>query len=158
MLDQLYREHHAPALRTLQRLIRPADQAEDALQAAWVILARRLQRQPDYLDVSTARAWLVTVARHEHYATTKRLREDAASDRLDFLAHVDRSGAQIHAHLELVELLEAMDGLTREQARSQVAAMLGLSYKQEQQACGITYTNVNRHRTEGRAKLRAQLA
>lgn len=162
-LERLYREHHAPALRVLRHQV--GDHAEDSLQTAWTILARILKNDPDYLNPTTARNWLVIVARRAAWrdqpAAPVSLDEPlGAGDRpshtftlSDTLAGRD----ELTARIELHELLDAIDTLSPGDRRSQLAALLGLTYDQEIDATGATYTNVNRHRTEGRAKLRARL-
>lgn len=172
-LDQLFRDHHQAVLSVTRRQVRHLsdDQVEDAMMTTW----QRLAAKPDDHLIGNprqVRSYLITCAVREawHLARDQAeltLDDDTSalddgtsrSGRSHAILHVetDRTDRRAIARLELAEILEG-DTLTDDDRRSVTAQLIGLSYKQECAATGRTYTNVNRHRTEGRAKLRAQLA
>lgn len=56
--------------------------------------------------------------------------------------------------VEVREALRALAGLRWRRRRMLVLRAAGYSYREIAQRLGVTYTNVNRHVTEGRAELR----
>lgn len=160
LLERLYRQHQQPALRRLRRSLggQPAQAAEDALADAWVILARK---PASYLhsDGAELTGWLVKVARRIAL-NDKRLRVRTELLQLDTLP--EETGISLDAYeetvarMELREMREQLDTLTEGQRLALTGRLLGLSYDQLAAATGRTYTNINRHITEGRAALRAR--
>lgn len=150
-LERLYRQHHDHTVRTVGRSRELRQVADDAAQAAWLILARK----PDgYLDERTAAAWLATVAYHEAlkliHANTA-----TASGNVDLpSALVD----DLDTHHEALELLRATARLRPNRRHAIEARLAGLSYREAAAKHGSTYTAVNRGVTEGRDELRELLA
>ena len=73
-LAERFREHNAPALATLIRVLGDFDLAEDALQEAWVSASTAWQSQMP----ESPTAWLITVARRK---ALDRIRREAAGSR-----------------------------------------------------------------------------
>jgi DNA-directed RNA polymerase specialized sigma24 family protein len=145
-LDALYRDYASDLVRKVARHVRcRRDEAEDACQFAWAVLARR----PDVLDSPTVCAWLKTVAVHECIAD----RRDAPvpTDTLE-----DWSVAPpLDDLLEAREALRLVAQLRPVRKRVFERRLAGLSYAEIMAERGVTYTNVNRQVTESLAELRA---
>lgn len=168
-LDQLYREHHAAVLTTIRRRVRHLsdDQLEDALMDTWTTLARRPDDYIKLSDPRAVRAYVATCATRtawqlaraeQQLVTIDQQDDDGRTPIVDTLTRrSDDTEANALARIELDQALDAAATLTAGDQRGVMAALLGLSYHQEQACTGLSYTNVNRHRTEGRAKLRAQM-
>jgi RNA polymerase sigma factor (sigma-70 family) len=60
--------------------------------------------------------------------------------------------------LETRGALEALAGLRERERRYLALKTAGYSYKEIADRCGVTYTNVNKHLTRARARLRAPAA
>jgi DNA-directed RNA polymerase specialized sigma24 family protein len=148
----LFAAHHARLHRQLvSRLGGEHDIAEEACTLAWVQLLRLQPQRSDTLG-----GWLYVTAKHEAYRILQqRAREDGggvavggesaprAPDPFEALTHRDR--------------LALMGHLSAPQRLTVSLRAAGYSYKEISAATGRTYTWVNRHLTEGTAKLQ-QLA
>lgn len=147
--DALYREHHRHLVLAVRRRVNlPGELIEDACQTAWTTL---LRRQPD--RGPTLFAWLRTVAVHEAYTLSHVHRRDTQpeDDQLARLAIHDPLPDQIEAR----RALRALASLPARQQRYATLKALGFSYEEIRLvAGGVTYTNVNRHLTRARARLR----
>jgi DNA-directed RNA polymerase specialized sigma24 family protein len=72
------------------------------------------------------------------------------------LTHAERLPAPVDTELavEAREALRALAGLRRRRRRVLELKLVGFSYREIMALLGVTYTNVNRHPSEGRARLR----
>ncbi len=148
----LFAAHHARLVRQLVSLLGGEhDVAEEACTLAWVQLLRLQPQRSDTLG-----GWLYVTAKHEAYRILReRAREDGggvpvggesaprAPDPFEALTHRDQ--------------LALMGHLSAPQRLTVSLRAAGYSYKEISAATGKTYTWVNRHLTEGTAKLQ-QLA
>ena len=157
--SELFRRHHSDLVRIVSRAVNaPREVIEDACQNAWAIL---LRRQPDR---ATVRGWLVTVAIHEAYALSARERRTDSLDapltpgsalplasRLTGASEVEERIIERETHERRRRAFASLSLRKR-----QVLAMHGAGwrYREIADALGVTYTNVNRHITEGRARVR----
>jgi RNA polymerase sigma factor (sigma-70 family) len=159
----LFRRHSEWLVRvTRHRLRCPEALAEDACAHAWLQLCRTQPERTKNLP-----GWLRVVALHEGFRLLRQAgREPLAED----VCRQERADGGGGVPLPLEELLEAPVGVelaveARDALRA-VAALrwrrrrvlvlqaAGYSYKEMAELLGVTYTNVNRHVTEGRAELR----
>jgi len=147
--DSLYREHHRHLVKAVRRQVNlPPELIEDACQTAWAIF---LRRQPE--RGPTLFAWLRTVAVHEAYTLSRTHARDALPEdgQLERLAGHEPLADQLEAR----RALRALASLPDRQRRYATLKALGFSYDEVRQlAGGVTYTNVNRHLTRARARLR----
>ena len=151
LVGDLFARQHGHLVGQLTRhLYGDAELAEDAMAFAWLQLVRT-RPEGDNLE-----GWLYTVARHEAYAELRRRRrlvsletaeqvsDSCAGDPVWIAEDRDEDQrraalvSQLPAHQRLVLSLQAQ----------------GYSYQQICLATGKTYTWVNRHLHEGRARLR----
>jgi RNA polymerase sigma factor (sigma-70 family) len=134
---------------------------EEGCGHAWEQLIRH---QPERTSVF---AWLRTVAYREVLRLNrKKVRESSLDAELtardgegEGVFVLDRLPALADRHdtetaLEAREALRAVAGLRWRQRRVITLRLAGYSYKEIANKLGVTYTNVNRHITEGRAELR----
>lgn len=143
----------------------PDASVEDACLFAWLQL---LRAQPDRGQV---RAWLFTVARHE----ARRLRRQA--ERVGSLDAEAQGGSAvtgsrlagplvetiagkdtIEASHTAREALRALASLPENQRRYLALKVAGHSYREICVLTGASYTNVNKHLTRARARVREQRA
>jgi RNA polymerase sigma factor (sigma-70 family) len=120
--------------------------AEEACAFAWLQL---LRRQPDRARIG---GWLYTVGKHEAYAILRRRRQ--VDDDADLEQQPRRSAEDPLEQLEHQELLALVECLSAPQRLALGLFARGYSYGQICAATGKTYTWVNRHITEGRARIR----
>lgn len=156
----LYRRYNPRLLRTVRSVIHGSDAlVEDACQYAWTTL---LRRQPDR---DSLLGWLATVAIHEAYRLSRQALRHAALD--DLAPGLDDGYAfhtALHADIDLEQRAlrneehetrrRAFARLSDKQRRYLVLHAAGYRYQEIAAANDVTYTNVNRHITEGRARLR----
>jgi RNA polymerase sigma factor (sigma-70 family) len=159
---ELFRLYYTRLVRRVQRGDGvPEAVAEDCASIAFLQLCRK---QPERCEQTPG--WLRVVARHEAYAWHRHIKRCPSLD--EPLAEVSAMGAGERAtfadlvrapvDVELaVDAREALRGLAGLGERRRAALTLkvaGYSYKEIQELLGVSYTWVNRHITEGRAKLR----
>ena len=158
---ELFRLHYTTLVRRVQRRDGvPEAVAEDCASFAFLQLCRR---QP--IRCERTPGWLRTVARHEAYKWHRLIRRFPSldegplrtdSDGGERVSAADRVRAPVDMDLA-VEAREALRSLAGLGDRRRVALTLkvaGYSYQEIQELLGVSYTWVNRHITEGRAKLR----
>jgi RNA polymerase sigma factor (sigma-70 family) len=129
---------------------------EDACCFAWLQL---LRHQPERENIV---GWLRVVARREAFRLLRRDshlplddpvgREDGVGSLT--LAEVVPGDFDLERTLEAREALRSLAALGWRRRRALVLQAAGYSYQEIAQTLGVTYTNVNRHITEGRAELR----
>jgi RNA polymerase sigma factor (sigma-70 family) len=149
-IETLYRECSDDLYRALRRRFDCSVSdalIEDACQAAWTIAWRcRARVSGEFM------AWLVVVARHELLAL---LRKQSGEFWLgdDVLERLDcDSDPQVACEARLI--LETLAGLTANQRVALGLVVAGYSYDEVAALTGKTYTWVNRHVSEGRARAR----
>jgi RNA polymerase sigma factor (sigma-70 family) len=149
-VETLYRECSEDLYRALRRRFDrsvPDALVEDACQAAWMIAWAHRDRISD----ESPMGWLVTVARHELLALLHKGRHELATGE-------DAITADRRCDLELAlaarEALATLAALTANQRQALSLKAAGYSYDELAELTGKTYTWVNRHLTEGRARLR----
>jgi RNA polymerase sigma factor (sigma-70 family) len=160
--SQLYERHQAALRRAVARAVNTSPElVEDACQAAWTIL---LRAQPD--RGPTLFAWLRTVAIHEAYRLLRRQGATVSLDALtDRAADDDSTTAgdwlpalaedRLEERLEARRALRALAALPDRQRQFVTWRAAGHSYEEIRElAGGVTYTNVNKHLTRGRRRLR----
>ena len=116
---------------------------------------------------TTVLAWLRTVAYHEVLRLARaKCRERSLEAELDLgegetrrRGVLDRVPALADRHdaetaIEAREALRLLAGLRFRRRRVLALRVVGYSYQEIARRLGVTYTNVNRHATEGRAELR----
>jgi RNA polymerase sigma factor (sigma-70 family) len=156
--EALFRAHHERLLRLVRRDTGASPAlVEDACCFAWLQL---LRYQPDR-DHTVG--WLRVVARHE---ALRLLAKGPRLESLDepvgreegegslALADVVPGDFDLERTLEAREALRSLAGLRWRRRRALALQAAGYSYKEITEKLGVTYTNVNRHITEGRAELR----
>lgn len=158
---ELFKRHHAALRRAVARAVNaPPELIEDACQAAWTILMRA---QPD--RGPTLMAWLRTVAVHEAYRLLRRQGATVSLDALSDRADDDSTTAgdwlpalaedRLEERLEARRALRALAALPDRQRQFVTWRAAGHSYEEIRElAGGVTYTNVNKHLTRGRRRLR----
>ena len=131
--------------------------AEDAVQTAWMIAARR----PD-VPSAGARPWLLTVIRHEAYRTRRRAAHEFAVDDVDMLSRLHGTHAVLHAPGPeadaLLDVRAALAACRADERRVLIVRAGGWSYDAIADRLGWSYTKVDRSLKEGRARLRALVA
>jgi len=147
--SELFALHHSRLVAQLsRRLGGDRGVAEDACTLAWVQL---LRLQPERGD--TLYGWLYVTAKHEAYRILReRAREHAAHQAA--AAGSDPRASDPFETISDLERIELMRRLSAAQRLTLSLRAAGYSYKEISVATGHTYTWVNRHLTEGTAKLR----
>lgn len=148
----LLAQHSAAFRRTARRVSLCADDADDALQRAAIIL---LTKAPPHPPARLA-AWMHVVTRREALAVRReRERLLLGGELSDSLASPGPSPAE---RAERVERSRARAGalarLKPAERRAIVLVGEGYSYREICELTGWTYTKVNRSLAEGRARLR----
>lgn len=149
-VETLYRECSDDLYRALRRRFDrsvPDALVEDACQAAWMIAWTHRDRISD----ESPMGWLVTVARHELLALLRAGRHEFATG--EEAIAVDRR-CDLELALDAREALETLATLSTNQRRALSLKAAGYSYGELAELTGKTYTWVNRHLSEGRARLR----
>lgn len=153
--SELYGQHQATLLRAVTRQVKaPPALIEDACQRAWLIL---LRRQPD--RGPTLFAWLRTVAVREAWALSSTQRRTVALDELtdiegDESPILAGPADQLDHAVEARRALRALAALPDRQRRYLTRLAAGHSYQEIAHAEHATYTNVNKHLTRARQRLR----
>ncbi len=150
--DDLYRRHHRKLQRAVGRVVNaPRELIEDACQTAWTIM---LRNQPDRTAIF---AWLRVVAIHEAY----RLSAAGRGAHLEDLGQGEGWEAIIADRTTIDDAIEARRALRRlaelpnRQREDLTLRVAGFSYVEIGQITGgRTYTNVNKHLTKARARIR----
>ena len=151
--DQLYRRHHRDLTHAVARVVNAAPELiEDACQNAWAIL---LQNQPER---GTIFPWLRVVAIHEAYRLSAIERRDTHLEALATMVsweEVIADPAAIDNALEAREALRVLAELPARQRDDLALFVAGFSCREIAQLTGgRTYTNVNKHLAEARARIR----
>jgi RNA polymerase sigma factor (sigma-70 family) len=148
-VNRLYERKADHLIAAVRRQVHSAlDVTEDACSFAWMTLLRRSDVDPD--DPRTF-SWLVTVAVREGWQMAAR--EHGVS--LDAETTAEPAGpTDVESQAIARDELALLDQLNENQRNALVAAAAGLSYDEIAAFYGKTYTWVNRHITEGRARLR----
>lgn len=154
--ERLFGELH-PALlsRTARRVTAPYAVIEEACSFAWL---QFVLCQPERHH---AFAWLTVVARHEAWRLARR--ETASTDISSGsrpwtggeLAEQVEDPRTLEVEMDFKEALDLLAGLKQQQRTVLALRVAGFSYEEIAELTGRTYTWVNRHATEGRARLRA---
>jgi RNA polymerase sigma factor (sigma-70 family) len=150
----LLARHRAALWRTARRFSICADDADDALQRASLIL---LLKGPP-LEPNRLIAWMSVVVKHEALGvrrTRERLLGPSVGDALAALESELPGPAEIAERRE--RIAAARRRLSELKANERLALLLqaeGYSYAEICARCGWTYTKVNRCLAEGRAQLR----
>jgi RNA polymerase sigma factor (sigma-70 family) len=148
----LYRRHHERLVSALRRHLQLDEQeADEAAQRAWLLL---LEKQPGRKN---AFGWLYTTAKHEAFASRRRLRREQPVERLD-----DRAGEEddLAGQVDRAELGRRLafvfaGWLTRNQRAALSLWAQGYSYREIAADLGKSYTWTDRHIREGLRVLRA---
>src|SRR4051794_30567373 len=147
-VERLYRECSEDLYRALRRRFDrsvPDALVEDACQTAWVIAWTHRDRISD----ESPMGWLVTVARHELLALLHKGRHE-------LLTGEEALTADCRCDLELAlgarEALAALATLSANQREALSLKAAGYSYGELAEVTGKSYTWVNRHLSEGRAR------
>lgn len=162
---ELYRRYAERLVRlTAHRVKAPHALIEDACALAWLQLLRtQPERGPAIF------AWLRTVALHEAYALSRRQRRDAWLEELGgesaeedgeprrWEETLPGPGSVEHS-LEARRALAVLSALPARERRYLVLRVAGYRYQEICQLTGATYTNVNKHLTRARGRIRAQEA
>ena len=158
---ELFRLHYTRLVRRVQRGDGvPEAVAEDCASFAFLQLCRR---QPTRCEQTPG--WLRIVARHEAYAWHRHTRRcpsldepvsdapELGGDRATF-ADLVRAPVDIELAVDAREALRSLAGLGERRRTALTLKVAGYSYREIQELLGVSYTWINRHITEGRAKLR----
>ena len=146
---ELFAVHHGHLVNRVTRHLRGhRDVAEEACAVAWLQLLRyQPERGPRLFG------WLLTVARHEAYRLLRLEQREPSLEQLD--RRPDHVGGR--DPFEQLALAEQLALIAQLPARQRLALGLfarGYSYREICAATGQSYTWVNRHISEGRARVR----
>jgi RNA polymerase sigma factor (sigma-70 family) len=164
LASRLYAERRAQLLRIAERNSLNPDDAEEALQEAFIAFIRAYDPDGGAHPV----AWLTLVLKRECWQRTKRERLDRRLGQ-----EADLANGELGSALELIpdpgngpqqsaligehvaEVREHLESL-KPQERSALSLLgLGYSYKEIMEITGWSYTKINRCIAEGRARLRS---
>jgi RNA polymerase sigma-70 factor (ECF subfamily) len=150
-IEDLFRRQAARLERVVARQVRAdATVIEDACAFAWMQLVAHEAVDPSH---EHAFAWLARVAVRQAWRLAAIENADIA--RLDADDAIDPASAMnVEDHVAAREALRLLDELTPKQAEMMRLFAAGLSYHEIADALDVTYTNVNKHLTKARAKLR----
>jgi RNA polymerase sigma factor (sigma-70 family) len=137
--------------------------AEDACAHAWLQLCRTQPERTDSLP-----GWLRVVALHEGFRLLRKgarelpaedvcrqeRQEEGRGGKSVPLAEILEAPVDVELAVEAREALRAVAGLRWRRRRMIELRLAGYSYQEIARMLGVTYTNVNRHVTEGNAELR----
>lgn len=148
----LFRAHHERLVAALARhLGGERHLAEEACSLAWVQL---LRFQPERTERLVG--WLFTVAKHEAYRLLRRRQLAVAADH-DADKHERRPAPATADPFEALAQADLLALIARLSPHQRLALGLfarGYSYREICAATGKSYTWVNRHISEGRARIR----
>ena len=158
----MFRRYHDWLVRvTRHRLHCSEALAEDACAHAWLQLCRSQPERTENLA-----GWLRVVALHEGLRLLRLAGREPLTADVGRQEHgeggrqpvpvEERIEAPVDVELaaEAREALRALAGLRWRRRRVLALRAAGYSYKEIAAKLGVTYTNVNRHVTEGRGELR----
>lgn len=161
LADQLYRERHPYLLRTALKNAAGPEDAEEALQDAFVLFI-------DHFDPSgeaPAIAWLALTLKRRCWAIYGHQRRDPGRGRggisqstpgADTVADPRRQPDEIAEVTERVEWVRAQLAELKPAERRALGLIgAGNSYREVGEITGWTYTKINRCLSEGRAALRS---
>lgn len=149
---KLFAAHHDDLVNQLaRRLGGDRDTAEEACALAWLQLLRVQPERSDALG-----GWLYVTAKHEAWRLYRTRTAATGADRV-LAEHTGPAARDPYEQLTERDQLRLLAHLSPAQRRVLCLVATGHSYKEICAATGHTYTWVNRHITEGRARLR-QLA
>ena len=130
----------------------PRELIEDACQNAWAILLRRQPERP------TIFGWLLVVATHEAFRLSE---HDRRHVHLEAMLPNGTWEAVIPDEFSIDDIVQARDALETlamlpdRQRADLTLQVAGFSYKEIAELTGgRTYTNVNKHLTRARARIR----
>ncbi len=154
----LFETHHEDLLRSVGRAVNASDALiEDACSFAWCQL---LRRQPD--RGPQLFGWLRTVAIRQAYRLSRVERRDKHLEELARAPLASTDGWQgllpdpvgLDDRLRARRALGALASLPERQRRYMALFIAGYSYREITRLTGATHTNVNKHLTRARARLR----
>jgi len=150
---KLFAAHHGELVNQLaRRLGGDRDTAEEACALAWLQL---LRVQPERSE--SIGGWLYVTAKHEAWRLYRLRSRDGGGTHDRLLERTGPAGRDPYEQLAERDQIRLLAHLSPAQRRVLCLVATGHSYKEICVATGHTYTWVNRHITEGRARLR-QLA
>jgi RNA polymerase sigma factor (sigma-70 family) len=157
--ERLYSQQRQRLLAIARRNCADADDAEEALQDAFVLFIDHF----DPAGEAPALPWLTLTLKRRCWALYARRRQGPrplANGRLERLA-----GLGLRAPQELCEVAEEATRLRRDlaalkpdQRRALALLALGYTYREIAESCGWSRSKVNRSLAEGRARLRGLAA
>jgi RNA polymerase sigma factor (sigma-70 family) len=157
---QIYAAHRARLRAIARRNCVNADDAEEALQDAFVLFIEHF----DADDEAPPLAWLTLTLKRRCWALYKRRRSrrparlDAAAASRAVAGSLSAAPSSPEEATELAEELtrwgSQLSELKPDERRALLLFALGYSYREICELTGWTYTKVNRCLAEGRAKLR----
>ncbi len=146
-LAQLVELHEGPLLRFARALTGSEDQAQDAVQEAFL---RLLREGPRLREIRALSSWLFEVTRNLCY---DRQRKELRMDRKHEDARREHAGAAVaaadapvladEAHAQVREAISRLPEVQREVVRLKLWE--GLSYREIGARMGMTLTNVSYH-------------
>ena len=161
LAEQLYDAHRGRLLAIAHRNCEDAEQAEEALQDAFVLFIDRF----DPTSGAPPLAWLTLTLKRRSWALYRLRRRDwqqRSKRDGDYCSDAELPGGPSQHPDDLLDLAEEvvvirsqMAELKRDERRAISLIALGYSYSEIGQITGFTYTKVNRCLAEGRAALRA---
>jgi RNA polymerase sigma factor (sigma-70 family) len=144
--------HRATLVRFARRLTHTIEDAEDVVQTAYLIAARR----PD-VSGPTAIGWLKTVVRNEAWRMRARAQTPVVVDAIDLLGGESIAPLLTAPPVDLdlwLDVRAALAACKEHERRALVGRAAGLSYAELAERNAWTYTKVNRCLSEGRARVR----
>lgn len=128
--------------------------ADDLTQETYL---RMLSALPRFEGRSSARSWLLSIARH---VAIDRIRYDAARPRAHALDDLDTSRGTLHAtdHTDVLSVQETLDTLDPDRRVALVlTAMLGFTYAEAAEICGCPVGTIRSRVARARADLMVEL-
>jgi RNA polymerase sigma factor (sigma-70 family) len=160
--SELFRTHNDWLVRLTRRRLRCSwALAEDACAHAWLQLCRS---QPERENVI---GWLRVVALHEGLRLLRQAGREPLAEDVCRQERCEGGGGKpvpleellvapvdVELAVEAREALRSLADLRWRRRRALALKVAGYSYREIMAILGVTYTNVNRHVTEGRTELR----
>jgi DNA-directed RNA polymerase specialized sigma24 family protein len=144
-----FAEQRARLLRSVGRDTgAPPSVVEDGVSHAFEQMCRHPTRP------ETLTSWLRVVARHEVWRLMGRLRREPLADGTALGEEVPDPHS-VELAIEARQALGILAALGANRRETLTLGAAGHSYAEIQRIRGVTYTNVNRHMSEGRAMARA---
>jgi RNA polymerase sigma factor (sigma-70 family) len=161
LANQLLVEHGAQLLNIARRNSANRDDAEEALQEAFIAFLRKYD--PD--GEAPVLPWLIVTLKHECWAKRRRRLDlerghvQAENDELGFLIesipdhrHTPEERAELEERVS--EVHDQLAALKPDHRRAISLKALGYSYEEIGEITGWTHTKINRCMVEGRERLR----